>query len=64
MSRTLTSIVLFLSATLAPALVDAAVPDRAAISGVIESFRAAIRERDKPRFLGLFVTPDLPWQSV
>jgi hypothetical protein len=64
MSRTLTSIVLFLSATLVPALVDAAVPDRAAISGVIESFRAAIRERDKPRFLGLFVTPDLPWQSV
>ena len=64
MSRTLASIVLFLSATLAPALCDAAVPDRSAISAVIESFRTAILQRDKPRFLGLFVTPDLPWQSV
>ena len=31
---------------------------------VIESFRTSIIERDKPRFLALFVQPDLPWQSV
>lgn len=38
--------------------------DRAAIRHVVESFRTAIIARDKPRFLALFVTPDLPWQSV
>lgn len=64
MSRTLASILVFLSATFAPSLCDAAVPDRSAISAVIESFRTAILQRDKPRFLGLFVAPDLPWQSV
>jgi len=64
MSRLVASILLFLSSSLASALCDAAVPDRPAISAVIESFRSAIVQRDKPRFLGLFVNPDLPWQSV
>ena len=45
-------------------LCEAAAPDRPAISAVIDSFRTAILERDKPRFLSLFVTPDLAWQSV
>jgi len=38
--------------------------DHAEIRAVIESFRTSIIERDKPRFLALFVQPDLPWQSV
>jgi len=38
--------------------------DDAAIQSVVESFRTAIIARDKPRFLALFVKPDLPWQSV
>ena len=64
MIRILSGIVLFLSASLAPAICNAAVPDRASIADVIQSFRTAIIQRDKPRFLGLFITPDLPWQSV
>ena len=64
MNRSLNCIFFLLSAALAPALCEAAEPDRSAISAVIESFRTAILHRDKPRFLGLFVTPDLPWQSV
>ena len=42
----------------------AADTDHAQIRAVIESFRTSIIERDKPRFLALFVQPDLPWQSV
>ncbi|UYK86705.1 nuclear transport factor 2 family protein [Xanthomonas sacchari] len=38
--------------------------DQTAIHAIVESFRTAIIERDKPRFLSLFVKPDLPWQSV
>lgn len=64
MSRFLASILLFLSSILAPAICHATVPDRSAISAVIESFRSAIVQGDKPRFLGLFVNPDVPWQSV
>ncbi len=64
MSRLVASILLVLSWTLAPAPCNAAAPDRSAILAVIESFRSAIVQRDKPRFLGLFVNPDVPWQSV
>jgi len=64
MNRTLASFALFLAANFAPALCVASAPDRAAIASVIDSFRSAIIQRDKPRFLGLFVSPDLPWQSV
>ena len=46
----------------APAV--AASTDRPEIRAVVESFRTAIIQRDKPRFLALFVKPDLPWQSV
>jgi hypothetical protein len=38
--------------------------DRREIDGVVEAFRTAIIQRDKPRFLSLFIQPDLPWQSV
>jgi hypothetical protein len=43
---------------------NAAEPDHPDIRAVIESFRTAIIQRDKPRFLNLFVSPDLPWQGV
>lgn len=43
---------------------SAAETDHPGIRAVIESFRTSIIERDKPRFLALFVQPDLPWQSV
>jgi hypothetical protein len=39
-------------------------PNDAAIRAVIDSFRTAIIQRDKPRFLSLFVSDDLPWQGV
>lgn len=64
MSRILASILLFLSSALAPAICHATVPDHSAISVVIERFRSAIVQRDKPRFLSLFINPDVPWQSV
>ncbi|WP_036169862.1 nuclear transport factor 2 family protein [Noviluteimonas dokdonensis] len=44
--------------------VAAAEPDHPGIHAVIESFRTAIIQRDKPRFLGLFLQPDAPWQLV
>ncbi|HEY0505284.1 MAG TPA: nuclear transport factor 2 family protein [Lysobacter sp.] len=34
------------------------------IRAVIESFRTAIIQKDRARFLGLFVQDDVPWQSV
>ena len=49
----------------APALpANAADADHPAIRAVVESFRTAIIERDKPRFLALFVQPEAPWQLV
>ena len=39
-------------------------PDHAEIRAVIESFRTSIIQKDRARFLALFVQPDLPWQSV
>jgi hypothetical protein len=42
----------------------AAEPDNPDIRAVIDSFRTAIIQRDKPRFLNLFVSPDIPWQGV
>ena len=53
---------LLLVATSLPAA--AADTDHPEIRAVIESFRTAIIERDKPRFLALFLQPDAPWQSV
>jgi hypothetical protein len=38
--------------------------DHADIRAVVESFRTAIIEKDRARFLALFVQPDVPWQSV
>lgn len=38
--------------------------DEAGIRAVIESFRTAIIEKDRARFLDLFVQQDVPWQSV
>jgi len=43
---------------------QAAEPDNPDIRSVIDSFRTAIIQRDKPRFLSLFVSPDVPWQGV
>jgi hypothetical protein len=64
MNRAFSCTALCLSVTLAPVFCEAAAPDRSAIAAVIDSFRTAILERDKPGFLRLFVTPDLAWQSV
>ncbi len=36
----------------------------AGIRAVIESFRTSIIEKDRERFLDLFVQRDVPWQSV
>jgi ketosteroid isomerase-like protein len=55
---------LLLFAFAAPAMAKGHDDDRVAIRAVVESFRTAIIARDKPRFLALFVKPDLPWQSV
>jgi hypothetical protein len=55
-------LLLLLAANALPAA--AAGADHPEIRAVIESFRTAIIERDKPRFLGLFLQPDAPWQSV
>ncbi|MDI9240383.1 nuclear transport factor 2 family protein [Lysobacter sp. LF1] len=41
-----------------------AAPDEAGIRAVIESFRTAIIQKDRTRFLDLFVQNDVPWQSV
>jgi len=53
---------LLLVATSLPAA--AADDDHPEIRAVIESFRTSIIERDKSRFLALFLQPDAPWQSV
>jgi hypothetical protein len=53
---------LLLAATPFPAA--AAETDHPEIRAVIESFRTSIIERDKPRFLALFLQPDAPWQLV
>lgn len=42
----------------------AAETDHPEIRAVVESFRTAIIQRDKPRFLSLFVQQDAPWQRV
>ena len=47
-----------------PAFSHAAEMDDKDVKAVIESFRTAIIQRDKPRFLNLFVSPDIPWQGV
>jgi hypothetical protein len=38
--------------------------DEKDIGAVIESFRTAIIQHDKQRFLSLFVSPEVPWQGV
>jgi hypothetical protein len=38
--------------------------DEKEVRGVIESFRTAIIQKDKARFLGLFVSAEVPWQGV
>jgi hypothetical protein len=53
---------LLLAANALPAF--AADTDHPEIRAVIESFRTSIIERDKPRFLALFLQPDAPWQLV
>lgn len=58
------SLLFFASTLAASAKEPTHAGDQRAIHAVVESFRTAIIERDKPRFLSLFVKPDLPWQSV
>ncbi|MBO9883271.1 nuclear transport factor 2 family protein [Xanthomonas sp. D-109] len=58
------SLLFFATAFVASAKQPAQAEDQGAIHAVVESFRTAIIERDKPKFLSLFVKPDLPWQSV
>jgi len=41
-----------------------AASDNPEIRAVIESFRTSIIQKDRERFLGLFVQADVPWQSV
>lgn len=53
-----------LLAACAPLQLAAKETDHPDIRAVIESFRTSIIQRDKPRFLGLFVQPDVPWQTV
>ena len=48
--------------TLLPARAETT--DHAGIHQVIESFRTAIIQRDKPRFLSLFLQDSLQWQAV
>ncbi len=60
-SRSLAAISLVLALSFPPA--HAAERDPG-ILAVIESFRTAIIEKDRERFLGLFVQQDVPWQSV
>ena len=55
---------LLLALLCGPASAYAAEPDNPDIRAVIDSFRTAIIQRDKPRFLSLFVSPDIPWQGV
>lgn len=55
---------LLLAALTAPIPSLAADPTDADIRAVIDSFRTAIIQRDKPRFLTLFVSDDIPWQGV
>lgn len=53
------------SLTLASSVCPAhAAADNPEIRAVIESFRTSIIEKDRERFLGLFVNADVPWQSV
>lgn len=55
------SLLLVASAALPAKAAGADHPD---IRAVIESFRVSIIQRDKPRFLGLFLQEDAPWQMV
>jgi hypothetical protein len=55
---------LLLALLCGPAVSHASETDEKDIKAVIESFRTAIIQRDKPRFLTLFVSPDVPWQGV
>ncbi|UHQ20173.1 hypothetical protein LVB87_03150 [Lysobacter sp. KIS68-7] len=41
-----------------------AADDHPDIHAVVESFRISIIQKDRERFLALFVQPDQPWQSV
>ena len=53
-----------LLAVCAPLPLAAKETDHPDIRAVIESFRTSIIQRDKPRFLSLFVQQDVPWQTV
>ena len=54
-------LVVFACAALPLKAADTDHPD---IRAVIESFRTSIIQRDKPRFLALFVQEDMAWQRV
>jgi hypothetical protein len=58
------SSLLFLFAACSSLPLKAAETDHPEIRAVIESFRTSIIQRDKPRFLSLFVHEDSPWQTV
>lgn len=63
MSKILAALILLaLAAKPAPSI--AAETDEKDIRAVIESFRTAIVQHDKDRFLGLFVSAGMPWQGV
>jgi hypothetical protein len=47
-----------------PTTAKAPEPDNPDIRAVIDSFRTAIIQHDKARFLNLFVSPDVPWQGA
>lgn len=64
MNRLIFSAALLLSTLCAVPPSIAGETDHPGIRAVIESFRTAIIQRDRQRFLSLFVKPDLPWQSV
>ena len=61
---TIRSFVLIVLALALPFSPARAASDDAEIHAVIESFRTSIIQKDRERFLALFVQADVPWQSV
>lgn len=59
--RSFALIALALALPLSPAR---AASDNPEIRAVIESFRTSIIQKDRERFLALFVQADVPWQTV
>lgn len=62
--RSLALLPLALALPFAPAQASTDTRDNPEIRAVIESFRTSIIQRDRERFLALFVQPEVPWQSV